>query len=594
MAPPVKSEERLPLGRWILLGTVALAVGAGGALAWQRWSGGSVSVNLPARPALAGRSEVLVKLVQDAEANAVASPRDAERLAALGRIYHANGFFREARACWETLRARQPQEAKWVYYLADLSRTTADPIGLRAGLEETLKRAPDYSPAWLELGELRFKSGQLTEAGQAYGERLRLTPGDPYASLGLARVALAQDRRDEGKKRVRELVERVPQFPSSHNVLAEILAQEGDRIGAANQRWFGMIAGRFRAAADPWMEEMRPVCCDVDQLLIWGAIDLQTKTGDRGQGAFERAILVEPKNPQGYENLGLYFMESGDIPGAIATLEKGSTLPHASELVFSYLGDAYLAAQQPDKALAVAERGTVVMPTSARCRNLRGQAYAAMNRPDDAMAAYREAMTLSPSMVDPVANLGLALLRAGRRDEAIAKLREALALQPGYTKALSALANLALDAGDLPGAAQLIFPFFQQFPGGNTARALMARYYLFTALAAAQRHEAAAVEKACADGLALVPESPELNGYLGIHFLQAGRVEDGQRWLEKSYQLQPADPRVALALAEVYLQKKQFLDAKRVLEATGAEAKRRNDAAVAARVSELMWRAAGP
>jgi Flp pilus assembly protein TadD len=401
---------------------------------------------------------------------------------------------------------------------------------------------------------------------------------------------LQQDRPAEGKRLIEETIRRSPDFSSSRNVLAEILAQEGDEAGAENQRWLGTVAGRFRAAADPWKEELRPWCCDVDQLVVWGAIDLQTKFGDRGKAYFERAVKIDPQNPQGFENLGMFLLETGDAARAAEVLEAGSVLPRATELLFSYLGNAYLALRQPVKALATAERGLRRMPHSSRFQTIRGLALAASGRAEEAMAAYREAMALAPGSAEPVANLGLLFMRLGRREEAMANLQRATELQPGLAKAVTTLAYLELEAGNLSAAARYVLPYFRQFPGLSNARSLMGRYYLLTALEAARRGDVAGVEQACREGLAAVPETPELSGFLGVHLLQQGRLDEALPALETSYRFQATDPRVALALGELYIRLNRATDARRILQAVGEEARRRNDANVGARVAELLGR----
>ncbi|AOS43052.1 tetratricopeptide repeat protein [Lacunisphaera limnophila] len=577
--------------RWLPGALLAALLLGGGMAYWgSRSAGAAAWVDRPALPDLAGRPDELGRLLREAQARVEADGGTAASVAALGRIYHANSFLAEAGRCWTFLRTLEPAEARWAYYLADLARMRADEVALLAGLEETVRLAPDYAPAWLELAELEFKAGRLDRAEQAYRTRARLVPGDPYAGLGLARVALQQDRRAEGKRLIEETIRLAPDFPSSRNFYAEILAQEGDAAGAADQRWLGTVAGRFRAAADPWKDELRPGCCDVDQLVVWGAIDLQTKFGDRGRAYFERAVQIDPQNPQGFENLGMFLLEAGEPARAAAVLEQGSALPRATELLFSYLGDAYLALRQPEKALATAERGLGRMPDSGRFHNLRGLALAASERSDEALAAYREAMARAPGSAEPVANQGLLLLRLGRRDEGVASLKQALELQPGLAKAATMLAYLALEAGNLPAAATYVLPYYRQFPGLANARSLMARYHLLTALEAARRGDPAGVEQACRAGLAAVPESPELNGFLGVHLLQLGRLDEALPALEKSYQLQATDPRVALALGEAYARINRTSDARRILEAVAAEARRRNDAAVGGRVQAMLDR----
>lgn len=577
---------------WLPYAMLATAI-LGGAVAyfWPQ-AGGSLATrsSLPALPDVAGRPAELGRLLQDAQARMLAEHGSADSVATLGRIYHSNGFLGEARACWMHLHATQPREARWCYYLSDLSLLAADEAGVRAWLEETVRFDPNYAPAWLQLAELEFKNGQLEPARRAYLERERLVPGGPHASLGLARLALQQDRTAEGKRLLEDLIKRVPEFPSSHNYYAEILAQEGDTRGAAKERWLGSMAGRFRVPDDPWMEELRPWCCDVNQLVVWGAIDLQTKHGDRGRAFFEKAVRIDPRDPQGFENLGAFFLGSGNPARAAEILEQGSLLPHASELLFSYLGDAYLALHQPAKAQAVAERGLALMPGSSRFHNLIGLALAATNRPEEAMVAYRKAIACSSGSAEPVANLGLVLLQQGRREEAIAALKQALELQPGYDKAGVPLAHLQLNAGDLPAAAAYIFPYFQQFPALPEARALMSHYYLTSALAAARKNDPAGIEQACRTGLGFVPESSELNGFLGMTYRQLGRTDEALKALETSYQLKPGDSRVALGLADLYIQLQHDDDARRILDAAASTARQRGNADVLRQVTEMQRR----
>ncbi len=592
MAKKVKAPgPAVRRGRWLPWTLFAVAV-AGGSVAWfgQHRLGTAQMAWLPAAPDVSHRPAELARLLRAAQARVQQESASAESVAVLAGIYHANNFTAEAGVCWSWLGERQPTEARWRYYLSDISRMRADQAGLQSGLEQTVSLAPDYAPAWLELGDLEFKTGQLERAAEAYRQRVRLLPADPYARLGLARIALQQDRRGEGKALIEALVREVPEFPSSHNLYAEILAQENDLAGAANQRWLGTVAGRFRAAPDPWKEALRQWCCDVDQLIVWGAIDFQTRQGDRGQAAFAKAVSLEPDNPQGYENLGMLYLEQGNAAKAAEVLKQGSALPGASEQLFSSLGDAYLALHRPDQALQMADQALATIPGSSAMHNTRGLALAASNRPEEAMAAYGAAMKASPGSAEPVANRGLLLLQLGRRDEARAALEEALQLQPAYVKAARPLAYLKMETGDLPGAEKLAYAYFRQFPGLADARAMMSRYYLWVALQAARRQDPAAVEHACLQGLVLVPESAELMGFLGVTYLQQGRQPDALKALEQSYRLQPADSRVALVLGELCIALGRTEEARTVLNAILEVARQRNDAATIGRAGQLLER----
>lgn len=576
-------------GRWVIAITALAALGAGGAFFWHRHQQDlRAAAALPATPELAGKPAELGPLLRAAQARAGASQSRLEGMAELGRLYHASGFNQEAEACWKILRAEQPQEARWSYYLADLHRRAADEEGLKALLEQTVQLAPAYAPAWLELAELEFKAGRLDAAEAAYRRRLGLVHGDPYASFGLARLELQRGHHDEGKRLIEEIVRTTPDFPSSHNMYAELLAQEGDAGGAFNQRWLGTVAGRFRAAEDPWKEELRAWCYDPDQLIVWGVIDLQTKHGDRGKSLFERAIHLAPEDPRGYENLGLFYLDSGDTARAREVLEQGSKLPGASEPLYLSLCNACRALHQPAEALRVTRRCLEYMPESAGLSNALGLALDDAGHPEEALEAFRAALVRAPSAPDPMVNIGVTLLRLGRKDEASASFKQALALQPMYARALALLARLEMEAGHLEAAAQYIRPYYEQFPGSNTARDLMAKWHLLTALTLVRAGDPAAAERACRAGLAVNPEAAELFAFLGVLYTQQHRQPEALEALETSRRLQPADPRVTRSLAELYIQLGRTEDARRLLAEGEQRARQGGDPATAAQLGEML------
>ena len=576
-------------GRWRigprlagLMVAVAL-LGIGGAVFWWRPAG-----NLPALPALAAQRSELGSRLAAAQAKAASRSDRPAGLAELGRLYHANGFNREAAACWEMLSRQSPTEARWFYYRADLCRSAADADGQRAMLAQTVQVDSSYAPAWLGLAELEFKNGRLEPAEQAYRRRIALVPGDPYGRLGLARLLLQSGRRAEGRGLIEAIVREVPDFPSAHNVFAEILAQEGDSQGAANQRWFGTVAGRFRAADDPWLEELHVDCYDPSQLLVWGAVDLQTKHGDRGKELFDRAIQLEPGNPRGYESVGNYYLETGNPGRARDAFERGTRLPGASEQLFVGAVRAHLALKSPTEALRVARQGLAAIPDSADLLNSEGLVLDALGRTDEAMAAYRASSAQSPGAVDPVANLGIGLLRQGHREEAYAAFRRALEIQPMYPKALTMLVRFELEAGRLQEAAKYVFPFFEQYPGLRMARDLMARFYLRQAVALMESGDQAGAERACRSGLGIVPEAAELYGFLGVLLSRQNRLPEALDLLEKAHRLQPTEPRVALALGQVLVGLGRLADARRALAEANDQATKAGDSVLAAQARDFL------
>ena len=201
-----------------------LVAGVGGGITYVVMAPSSserVQTALPALPALTDAvptlKEKLTSAYQQVQTNG-----DQASLADYARLLHANGFAAEAIQTWRLLMREDPKEGRWPYYLAHLYRDSGDIAETAALLRTATEIAPDYSPAWLQLGDLALKSGQFAAAENYYGQRLQIVPGDPYARLGLARIDLQSDRRNEAINELVELVADHPSFASAHNLLSRL------------------------------------------------------------------------------------------------------------------------------------------------------------------------------------------------------------------------------------------------------------------------------------------------------------------------------------------------------------------------------------
>lgn len=582
---PVNASRRSGWAIGAVVATIALS-----AFWWshrnQTHSG--ANAELPSIPDLSGKPAGLRAALTEAQALVAVDRGAISSVAQLGRLYHANNFNREAALCWQFLRKTEPQSARWCYYLADLSWSAGDEEALRASLEQTVRLAPDYAPAWLQWGDLEFKTAHLDAAESAYRRRLALVPGDAYAMLGLARIALQRGQREEGTRQLVELVRRVPAFSSGHNLYAEILSQSGDTQGAAEQRRLGSSVGRFRAADDPWLRELQASCFDVERVIEWGEIDLQTKQGDRGKALFERAVRLAPETPRGYERLGAYYLDAREPAKAIEVLERGSRLPDVSERLFGYLCDAYHALRDPAGELRAAESGLKLKPNASILHNGRGHALVGLKRLDEAIEAYRLAVACAPFAADPVTNLGEVLLRQGHNGEAKAAFLQALKLQPMYPKALVLLASLELDEGELASAAPRVRALFDADPTYPDARALLVELHLKQAMRAIRRNDDDEVERVCREGISLVPDSAELTGLLGSFYGQQARYPEAVRMLEIAHTLRPDDPRVTISLGDVCARMGRLDDARRFLEDGGRQARKIGETDLADRSDEML------
>jgi predicted Zn-dependent protease len=159
-----------------------------------------------------------------------------------------------------------------------------------------------------------------------------------------------------------------------------------------------------------------------------------------------------------------------------------------------------------------------------------------------------------------------------------------------FPKALAELGYLELDAWHLESAGKYIRAFYDTYPGSTRARKLMTLWSVRTALAAARAGNLAAAERACRDGIELIPDSGELHGFLGMLFAQQKRIPEALTALENSRRLDPTNPRVLLTLGQVYAELGRIEDARQVLTEGERRVRAFGDEATSAQYRELLQR----
>lgn len=567
--PAVQSvAPRRPARRvgWIVLAVVVIAtLGGTGGFFWLREARiARVRAALPALPATVANPTLQDLLAQ--ARNAAVSGR-LEAVAEFGRLCHANEFRREAEACWRLLIREQPGEARWHYYLADLRRMAGDQMETEAALERTVAVDGTAATAWLQLAEMKFKSGRRDAAESAYLRRLDLLPGDPHAELGLARIAQLRGQTDDTQRRLEGILAQHPKFSAAQNLYAELQAAAGREDLADLHRWLGREAGRFREADDPWMEELNERCHDPRRLCHLGVIAYQTNQGDRGRARFERALALAPADPLPYEMLGTLLLELGSAEAARGLLADGIARAERtppSPLHYLRLSEACRALQQTDRARQALVDGLRRHPDSPDLLHARGNQLKAEGQIAEAAAAYRRALELNPAFVEADFALAILLLETGRPAEAVLALNHALGMQPTFPKARLLLARLEMDAGRYDAAGGHLLPLLKANPGAPEIREITASWRL-RAGRAIEQGDPAAAERHYRSGLLLQPEHPELNASLGVRLLITDRVAEAVPFLEIYQRAQPANPQAALFLGQAYARTGRMPEARRVL-----------------------------
>ncbi len=262
---------------------VILAVGGG--LRWWQWT--AVREAVPVRPDLSMRPAALVARIDAAEAMARAG--EATGLEELARLYHANGYAREAQNCWNGLIKRGGLEvtpvmrhfgelAAWCFNperLADEAEQAAE-SGDQEEAGAWMQRALELAP---EDGALRFRAavlwerlGRQVDALPEYDLAVQLEPQLVPAWMRLITLNKAIG---ETSKAFRQLGEALKANPDAAPLLLE-------RGRAAAER--GQLA---KALAD-----------------------------------FQRVVALEPGEVTGYLEVARVLVGLDQVPAAVESLEQ--------------------------------------------------------------------------------------------------------------------------------------------------------------------------------------------------------------------------------------------------------------------------------
>ena len=448
-------------------------------MAWRVWrerqTAAVVRAAVPPLPDLSAWPEEFACRVRAATAAANRLDQPFPALTELACLYHANGLYREAQQVERGLRALEPGNAQWSYYLADTCQNLGDMEGTRTFLEESLRLAPHYRLTRLKLADLLLKLGFTDEARVQYEWRLAQVPQDPYALLGLARIALQRGDREEAQRRFETIVRTSPAFPPAHSLLAELYEESGDAVHAAEQRRLGSAAGRFIEANDPLLYKVYAWSFDPYRLDVQGGRSLQAGQWEASLPFYRRATRRAPADGQAHEALGFLYLQLDRPAEARAAFEAGVAAAPQTPSLYLALAGLLRGQKRPADALAVLQRGVRALPAAPNLRAALGTALEAVGRPAEAVAAYREAVRLDPDAADAQLGLGRCLLALGGETEAQTWLARALVRRPAGADDVAALAQQQLDAGQVERAAACIRALIDFNPAQPAARLLLER-----------------------------------------------------------------------------------------------------------------------
>ena len=185
--------------------------------------------------------------------------------------------------------------------------------------------------------------------------------------------------------------------------------------------------------------------------------------------------------------------DAGDFAGAVSSIKQAIEIDPSKDLLWSRLGEAYLAAagkaaaggsreaaaEDYNQAAEACRKAISIKPSEAAYHNNLGHALGKLGKADEAAAEYTTAAQLDPGNAGLYYfNLGAILTNAGKVEEANAAFDKAIAATPPnteayYWKGVNLLSKASLDKSGkmvaVPGTAEAFQKYLELEPAGRYA-----------------------------------------------------------------------------------------------------------------------------
>jgi tetratricopeptide (TPR) repeat protein len=417
----------------------------------------SILQEIPLVPDLRDRNKTLREKLEEANRAVKKAVEDRDnmdklgsKIGNLGMFYQANHFYHEATSCYRLSTELDRKNPRWRYLMASVQQERGENESVLQLLEETARIAPTYSPAMLKLADSYFKMGHEEGAKTYYQRRLSLTAGDPYALIGLARIAMRNSQFESAQAFLEKAIKSDPGFGDAHRLLADVHSHFGRNEEARQALDKAAQCLRFHPAADPWLDGLMDFCYDSEQILVLGSkalaqLDMETAL----KKLYPRALEVDPENPKVHLAMGTALFMIGEKMKARQSYEEAIRLNPKCDEAYFQLGVISQSEGKLKDAEALFLRALAFQSHNPNVYNNLGVVLLEQGILDRAIEYLEQAIELYPEHLNAVYNLGMALWASGRTREAVDRYRQVLQMKPDWGVAANSLAwILATDRND--------------------------------------------------------------------------------------------------------------------------------------------------
>lgn len=360
----------------------------------------------------------------------------------LGMAYQVHDFQRAAGACYRNALHLQPDEPRWMYYLAHVHLANGALEKAVERLQQVLHARPGYAPARVHLADTYALLNRPEDAAVLYREALNSDGTRAAADFGLGRIELRNGDFAAAARHFEAALERQPHATKIHYPLARAYRGMGREDDAKTHLEQRVERGAAPTMDDPMLAELRYQASGARIHLRRGDRAVRAGQLEQAREAYRKAVSADPRNPQARYNLGVALAKTGREGeathhlSAAARLEPGSA---RNALALAWNLDQL---ERDQDALSYYRMAIDRGENDSSVHRLLGDVLMRLDRPEEALRHYRTARELAPGEALPAFREAVALVRTGRYAEASERFAAATQAHPDLAPIRNGLARV--------------------------------------------------------------------------------------------------------------------------------------------------------
>jgi len=337
-----------------------------------------------------------------------------------------NNVWKTEESLWLDDVQKSPKNGRglMIYGLTQMSKANY-PVALDL-FERALVLTPNYATLEINLGVVTAAMGRDADADKHFQRAIVLAPTDDTPLAYYGRYLLERNRIAEAVPVLRQSVALNGSRMFQRGLLIDALARSGDADGTRTAAAETLRIDPTNAQARNGIEH--PTTTNAAFWIQMSLEQYRRNEFSQSIASAQKALTIDPKSAEAYNNIGAGYAGIGDYKNAIANEQKALEINPSLQIARNNLNAYTLKAAQP-----AGVRTPEDLLTESLQLNQAGK-Y------EESIAAARAALKLRPNFAEAWNNIAAGYEAEQKWDRAIDAAQHALALKPDFQLAKNNLA----------------------------------------------------------------------------------------------------------------------------------------------------------